>query len=138
MNNEPRTDWPQWPVCRFEDLPDPGARGFYVGDGDWPFRGFVVRKGADVFAYANICPHRRHPLDLLEDQFLVDDGQLIRCASHGALFIPETGICIAGPCTGQSLMELRVQFDDDRNVLVTAPASLRDAGPIIGQGFDTI
>jgi nitrite reductase/ring-hydroxylating ferredoxin subunit len=135
---ESSESWPEWPVCNVDDLPDPGAQGFYVGDGEWPFRGFVVREGPDIFAYANICPHQRHPLDMLENQFLVDDGKLIRCASHGALFEPGTGRCVAGPCAGKSLMRLAVRIDKNQGVIVTAPASLRDAGPIIGQGFDTI
>jgi nitrite reductase/ring-hydroxylating ferredoxin subunit len=131
-------DWPEWPVCRLDDLAVPGAKGFYVGDGEWPFRGFVVRKGREIFAYANICPHRRHPLDLLPDAFLVEDGQLIRCASHGALFSPETGLCLTGPCSGRSLMKLESRLDSDRFVRVKAPDSLRDAGPIIDGGFGTI
>jgi hypothetical protein len=32
-------------VCRFEDLNDPDSREFHIGDGDWPFKGFVVRRG---------------------------------------------------------------------------------------------
>jgi nitrite reductase/ring-hydroxylating ferredoxin subunit len=138
VNSESSGTWPEWPVCRFDDLDDPGAKGFYVGDGEWPFRGFVVRNGEKIFAYANICPHRRHPLDMLEDLFLVDGGQLIRCASHGAMFEPDTGLCVVGPCVGKKLMRLAVRVTDDQSVIVTAPASLRDAGSIIDSGFDTI
>ena len=138
MSKNTGEDWPQWPVCQLEDIADSGAKGVYVGEGDWPFRGFVARRGTTVYAYANICPHRRHPLDMLEDQFLVDDGELIRCASHGALFELVTGKCVVGPCVGKSLMRLEVRVDDDQRVIVTAPGSLRDAGDIIGQGFDTI
>jgi nitrite reductase/ring-hydroxylating ferredoxin subunit len=138
MTIESGRDWPEWPVCRFDDLADPGAKGFFVGDGEWPFRGFVVRRGAEVFAFANICPHQRHPLDLDPDDFLTGDGESIRCSSHGALFSPESGLCIFGPCVGQSLMQLESRKGADGNVLVTAPASLRDAGPIIGSGFGAI
>jgi nitrite reductase/ring-hydroxylating ferredoxin subunit len=133
VNAETPGNWPEWPVCRLEDLGDPGAKGFYVGDGDWPFRGFVVRSSAEIRAYANICPHRRHPLDLMEDQFLMDDGQLIRCASHGALFEWATGLCVVGPCVGKHLMRLDVRIDKENQVIVTAPASLLDAGEIINQ-----
>jgi len=138
MSADPQGDWSDWPVCRFDDLADPGAKAFYVGEGDWPFRGFVIRRNAEIHAYANICPHRRHPLDLLEGQFLVNDGEMIRCASHGALFEPATGFCVVGPCVGKHLMRLAVRIDQENQVIVTAPSSLRDAGDIIGQGFDTI
>jgi nitrite reductase/ring-hydroxylating ferredoxin subunit len=136
MNSAGSEPWPEWPICRLAELTDPDARGFYVGEGDWPFRGFIVRKGQSIFTYANICPHRRHPLDFLPNAFLVEDGSLIRCSSHGALFDPETGMCVLGPCQGESLMKLASRLDSAGTIFVTAPASLRDAGPIIGSGFN--
>lgn len=122
--------WAEWPVCRLAELSDPGAREFEVGEGDWPFRGFVVRRGGEIHAYANVCPHRAHPLNLTPDGFFVPGGQLLRCMSHGALFVPETGLCLAGPCTGKSLQRLGCRVAGDR-VLVTAPDSMRpaDGGP---------
>ena len=137
MSNSVLRGWSEWPVCHFDELPDPGAKGFLVGDGEWPFRGFVVRKSQEVFAYANVCPHQRHPLDLLPDVFLTDDRESIRCSSHGALFDLTSGLCVFGPCVGHKLMRLESRIDSDRSVLVVAPASLRDAGPIIDGGFDT-
>ena len=130
MSSESADAWPAWAVCSIAELDDPGARGFLVGGGDWPFRGFVVRQGGEVYAYANVCPHRRHPLDLVPDNFLVDAGRLLRCASHGALFEPDTGRCVYGPCHGRRLMNLRCWIDGDV-VRVRAPASLLDAGSII-------
>ncbi|MFQ5634741.1 MAG: Rieske (2Fe-2S) protein [Gammaproteobacteria bacterium] len=118
--------WAEWPVCRLADIVPPGARGFLVGDGDWPVRGFVVRPGDGVFAYLNVCPHARHALDLTPHTFLVPDGTMIRCASHGALFTPETGECVAGPCVGARLMPLPVRVDDGGTVWVRAPGSMRD------------
>ena len=44
-------------VGRLDELADPGCREFELGDGDWPFRGFVVRKGDNVYAYQNFCVH---------------------------------------------------------------------------------
>ena len=123
--------WSEWPVARFEELPSPGARRFLAGDGDWPFPGFVVRQEDDVFAYANVCPHQRHTLDLIDHDFLVDDGRMIRCASHGALFLPDTGQCIAGPCVGKSLLALACRVADGV-VFVRAPGSLRDIEIIFG------
>jgi len=134
----PPRDWPERSICGLDELDDPGAKGFYVGDGEWPFRGFVIRKGAEIFAYANICPHRRHPLDMLPDAFLVDDGRMIRCASHGALFSPETGMCLTGPCSGRSLMKLEARIDADHIVRIQAPDSLQEAGQIIDADFSTI
>jgi nitrite reductase/ring-hydroxylating ferredoxin subunit len=117
--------WPERPVLRLADLGERSAREFFIGEGDWPFRGIVVRRGNAVFAYANVCPHKSHPLNLADDDFLVDvggQGQLLRCASHGALFVPESGLCVFGPCSGRELRRLECRVADGV-VLVRAPDS---------------
>ncbi len=96
-------------ICALDDLADPGAKGFRMGEGDWPLRGFVVRRGATVRAYVNYCPHAGFPLDAFPDAFLADGAPLIRCAMHGALFEIETGRCVAGPCEGLALRPLPVR-----------------------------
>ena len=50
-------------ICPLHELADPGARGFTMGEGDWPLRGFVVRRGGNVHAYVNHCPHAGFPLN---------------------------------------------------------------------------
>jgi len=98
-------------VCRLSELGDPGARGFTIGRGDWPLRGFVVRANGQVRGYVNHCPHAGHPLDLVPHRFLTRDGALILCSSHGALFDKLTGYCIAGPCAGQHLRPIALQLE---------------------------
>ena len=95
-------------VCRLSEL-ESGARGFTLGCGDWPLRGFVVRVGEVVRGYLNRCPHAGHPLDLLPQRFLTADGTLILCSSHGALFEKATGLCVAGPCAGRALTPIALQ-----------------------------
>jgi len=101
-------------ICRMSELEAHGARGFTIGEGDFPLRGFVVRVGDGVRGYVNRCPHAGHPLDLLPQRFLTPDGALIVCSSHGALFEKATGQCLAGPCVGRSLtavpLEVRSGF----------------------------
>jgi nitrite reductase/ring-hydroxylating ferredoxin subunit len=97
-------------TCALADLDDPGARGFTCGSGDWPLRGFVVRRGEIVRAYVNHCPHAGHALDLVPHRFLTQDGSLVLCSSHGALFEPEHGLCIAGPCSGARLRALPIRI----------------------------
>lgn len=118
-------DLPEWPAAVLADIAEPGAREFTAGEGDWPFVGFVVRLDGRVYAYANICPHKGHPLNLSDDDFLVPGERLLRCASHNALFDPESGLCLAGPCAGRSLRALPCRVQDGV-VLVRAPASRRD------------
>jgi nitrite reductase/ring-hydroxylating ferredoxin subunit len=117
--------WPERTACRLADIPDPGAREFFAGEGDWPFRGILVRRGAVVHAYANVCPHKNHPLNLAADDFLMampGGGQLLRCASHGALFVPESGLCVVGPCAGRQLRRLECRVAEGV-VLVRSPDS---------------
>jgi nitrite reductase/ring-hydroxylating ferredoxin subunit len=99
-------------ICRVEALGSGGARGFAIGEGAWPLRGFVVRTGAEIRGYINRCPHAGHPLNLLRDRFLTADESLILCCSHGALFEKLTGYCVAGPCAGQSLQPLALRIAD--------------------------
>jgi nitrite reductase/ring-hydroxylating ferredoxin subunit len=96
-------------ICPLHELADPGARGFTMGEGDWPLRGFVVRRGGNVHAYVNHCPHAGFPLNWNPDAFLAHDAPLILCAMHGALFEIETGLCLSGPCDGLRLRPLSVR-----------------------------
>ena len=96
-------------ICPLHELADPGAKGFTMGEGDWPLRGFVVRRGGNVHAYVNQCPHAGYPLNWSPDAFLAPDAPLILCAMHGALFEIETGLCLAGPCDGLRLRTLAVR-----------------------------
>ena len=99
-------------VCRVTELEPDGARGFVIGTGDWPLRGFVVRAGDALRGYVNRCPHAGHPLNLLPDRFLTSDAALILCTSHGALFEKTTGYCVAGPCAGRSLTPVALEIRD--------------------------
>ena len=95
-------------ICALDEIQDPGARGFVIPD-DWSVHAFVVRKGADVYAYINACPHAGRPLHWAADAFLTRDRRLIMCSAHGAIFEIETGICVAGPCPGTRLRALPVR-----------------------------
>lgn len=99
-------------IGKLEELGDPGCREFQVGGGDWPLHGFVVRQGDAVHAYENYCMHVGHPLNWMPDAFLTKDRSSIICASHGALYEIDTGLCFAGPCLGKSLRRVAVSVRD--------------------------
>ena len=100
-------------LCTLPELEATGSRGFTVGEGDWPLRGFVVRTSKGVAAYMNTCPHAGHPLNFRPDKFLTPDRNLILCSSHGALFTRDDGLCIAGPCPGESLKRVPLEVVGD-------------------------
>lgn len=110
-------------VGPLDELADPGCREFEIGDGDWPFRGFVVRQGDHVYAYQNSCVHVGHPLNWAPNRFLTKDSKAIICASHGATYEIESGLCFAGPCKGKSLRAVDINVRDGI-VYVTGPLSM--------------
>jgi nitrite reductase/ring-hydroxylating ferredoxin subunit len=97
-------------LCSLSELDETGSRGFTVGEGDWPLRGFIVRTANGIAAYVNTCPHAGHPLNFRPNKFLTPDRNLIMCASHGALFARDNGLCIAGPCPGQALTPVPIEL----------------------------
>ncbi len=98
-------------LCRLDDIPDGGARGFGPPAGG--FTGlFAVRKGDAAFVYVNSCPHIGVPLDWAPDRFLTSDGARILCASHGAEFAIDTGQCLRGPCLGERLEAIMIEVKD--------------------------
>ena len=98
-------------LCRLDELQDPGSRGVTLRQGDRLLDVFVVRRGRDVYAYINSCPHTGSPLDWKEHEFLSLDRHYIQCAMHAALFRLTDGMCVAGPCTGASLTAISVAVE---------------------------
>lgn len=97
-------------LCALSDIEEPGSKGFTFREGEYLFMGFVVRTGGKVIGYIDRCPHTGMPLALF-DNFLTREKDLILCSSHGALFEPEGGKCIAGPCAGRFLWTWPVKVE---------------------------
>jgi nitrite reductase/ring-hydroxylating ferredoxin subunit len=100
------------PLCALTSLPDPGSRNFVLQIGEAFFHGFVVRRGGRVTGFVDRCPHAGFPLANVLDQYLTRDGELIICSWHGALFRPEDGRCVGGPCAGAALSPWPVEVAD--------------------------
>ena len=79
----------------------------------------LVRWQGRVRAWENRCPHTGVNLEWLSDQFFDPEGRHLQCATHGALFRPDDGYCIFGPCAGQSLTPVRVLERAGRIILET-------------------
>ncbi|HEX9709859.1 MAG TPA: Rieske (2Fe-2S) protein [Candidatus Thermoplasmatota archaeon] len=83
--------------------------------------GFVVNFEGRYRAYVNRCAHAGTPLDWWPNEFLTEDGRLLICATHGALFEPDSGRCAGGPCAGGTLWPLTVRVEGDRLVVSARP-----------------
>jgi nitrite reductase/ring-hydroxylating ferredoxin subunit len=91
-------------ICASQQLAEGQTRGFSVAGIDL----LLVRKQGHCYAYRNRCPHRSVRLEWQADEFLDISASLLQCARHGALFLIESGECVAGPCSGQSLQALTI------------------------------
>ncbi|GAB5358936.1 hypothetical protein AAMO2058_000501600 [Amorphochlora amoebiformis] len=78
----------------------------------------LARKADNVYGYLNRCPHMRLPLEWFPDKFMSVDGLNLQCATHGALFDVETGVCIHGPCIGKALSPVEVSVGENGEVLL--------------------
>lgn len=106
-------------LCALAELPVGGARGFDpLGCGHDTI--FAVRRGGSVRVWADRCPHHGTPMAWRKDAYLNAAGDRIVCAAHGALFEPDTGLCVQGPCLGESLRALPCMLTDDGELLLLA------------------
>lgn len=105
-------------LVRLADLAEPGAKGFTFGSGKERFACFVVRWLGGVAGYVNECPHARTTLDWQPDAFFTRTRDALQCGTHGALFVPESGVCFQGPCKGKSLAPFAVACDAEGWVVV--------------------
>src|SRR5208282_5611098 len=99
-------------LCRADELAEGAARGFVFGEGLARIAVFVLRHGGAIHAYVNRCPHQGTSLEILPDRFFDALGRYLICRTHGALFRPEDGFCVAGPCAGKSLTPASIRVAD--------------------------
>ncbi len=93
-------------LCRVDELPDPGTRGFGIEVDGREMAIIAVHWHGELVCYLNACPHIGVTLNWLPDQFFDSETEFLQCAMHGALFRPEDGFCVRGPCVGRSLSRL--------------------------------
>jgi len=108
-------------LCRADEVAEGKGRGFRLGEGTEQIAVFVIRSGGDLRAYVNSCPHIGTPLDWLPDRFFDSSGDHLLCGTHGALFRPQDGLCVRGPCVGQRLAPAPISVEDGAVVLSLTP-----------------
>ena len=100
-------------ICA-SDAVDEGGRGvrFPVVMFGNAASGFVVRYGGQVYGYLNRCAHVPIELDWVEGEFFESSGLYLMCATHGAVYLPDSGLCAGGPCKGGKLRPISVREAD--------------------------
>ena len=74
-----------------------------------------------LVAYLNQCPHTGVNLNWQPNQCFDQEQRYLACSLHGALFQPEDGFCVYGPCRGQSLVSVALVLDGD-SILIDVDA----------------
>ena len=101
------------PICSSDALIEGGdGIRFPVATREGAATGFVVRFHGEARGYLNRCAHVGVELDWERNKFF-DRGRLyLMCATHGAVYAPDTGRCAGGPCRGQGLRIIPVEERD--------------------------
>ncbi len=102
-------------ICESSELAE-GGKGvrFPVTAGGEDGTAFVVRYGGAPQAYLNRCAHVPMELDWNPGEFFESSGLYLMCATHGALYEPDTGRCAGGPCRGGRLHKLIALEKDNK------------------------
>lgn len=112
------------PICTSSSLRDGGAGvRFALRHQDRVEPAFVVRHRGVARAFLNRCAHKLVELDWEPGQFFDTEQRFLICASHGALYDPASGACMAGPCRGGRLVPVPVE-EAGGVVRLAAPARL--------------
>lgn len=101
MASLPAGDGARIALCNSADLVDSGlAVPFDVLYHGQTCTAFAVRYAGRVYAYLNRCAHVPMEMDYQPNRFFDSTGHWLICATHGALYSPQTGACRGGPCRG--------------------------------------
>ena len=109
-------------VCASDDLIDGGAGvRFEVEQRGRPQAAFAVRFNGRVHGYINRCAHVPIELDWNHGEFFDTSKLYLMCSTHGAIYAPETGRCIGGPCRGGRLEPVPLEESDGQVWLPATP-----------------
>jgi len=99
------------------ELAEGGFREVELDAGGRPVWLIVTRHQGTPRAWLNVCPHAGRALNWAPDRFLTDEQGRLVCSAHGAVFEPDSGLCVGGPCRGASLREVAV-IDTGSEILI--------------------
>jgi nitrite reductase/ring-hydroxylating ferredoxin subunit len=101
-------------LCRIDAVPDGACKEVRYGRGESAFAVLLYRRGGQVRAYVNLCPHFNLPLNARDNEFLVHDDGLIMCAHHSAVFRLDDGQCVGGLPPSERLEIVPIQLIGDQ------------------------
>ncbi len=105
------------------DLAPGTTRKFVLPTAGEPPEAFLVNVAGTLHAWVNRCRHVEISMDWVEGRFLDESGRYVVCATHGALYEPASGKCVAGPPFGRSLIRVPLRIEGDQ-VIAAVPDEL--------------
>ena len=99
-------------ICDLNSLAELTCKEFTVQSATTKKDAFLIYFKQHCYAYENSCPHTGVNLNWQKEQFFSFDGLFLQCSLHGALFEPDSGLCIRGPCLGSRLKPIDLQNED--------------------------
>lgn len=110
-------------IAQSDELRRWPTKKFKFQEGPHTVEAFLVRFGERIFAYRNQCRHISLSLDWMENEFFDKSERLLMCRNHGALFEPESGLCIDGPCRGSSLFPVEIDCAETGEIRLSEMAA---------------
>jgi nitrite reductase/ring-hydroxylating ferredoxin subunit len=93
-------------------LEDPGTCGLSLTLPEGDVDVILLQWQGRLLAYRNRCPHTGVNLEWQPHRFLDLTGKYLQCATNGALFRFDDGLCLRGPCVGQHLTPIPLREDN--------------------------
>ncbi len=108
-------------VARAEEIAPGESRKFML-----PIEGadeecFVINFRGEFYAYVNRCRHIPIAMDWVDNHFFDEGGRYLMCQTHGALYQPASGECLAGPAGACGKYLFRVPLEVERGLIYARP-----------------
>ena len=97
-------------LCPAAEIADGTSRGFDPED-EGQDSLFVVRAKGVLRVWRDACPHAGTPMAWRKDGYLNAEATRIVCHAHGAEFLPDSGLCVQGPCVGRRLAPVAFEIN---------------------------
>lgn len=96
-------------VCDFKDLTELSCKEFTLKNATLEKDAFFNFILSSIVAFMRIgCPHTGANLIWQKELFFSFDGLFLQCSLHGALFEPDSGVCVRDPCLGECLKPIHI------------------------------
>lgn len=99
-------------VARVGEIAPGSSKKFLLQCKEGEVEAFVVNHDGTLHAYVNRCCHVPMTMDWIDNQFFTEDARYVQCATHGALYEPDSGECVSGPPIGQCLTRVPLTIRD--------------------------